>query len=94
MDGEWLDIGVLAEIQDEPPNEPLLLVDAAVTARLLTWEEAGPTSRQFLRATLAHHLAARGGVDPARLARHHRGGQVIALGGVRRSQKSQPASAV
>ncbi|MET9558315.1 BTAD domain-containing putative transcriptional regulator [Streptomyces sp. NPDC006645] len=102
VDGEWLDIGVLAEIQDEPLNELLPLVDTAVAARLLTWEETGPdetavsgyrfpelprevvlgtlppSSRQFLHATLARHLTARDGVDPARLARHVRAAGAVA----------------
>lgn len=102
VDGEWLDIGVLAEIQDEPLNELLPLVDAAVSARLLTWEEAGPdesavsgyrfpelprevvlgtlppSSRQFLHATLARRLTGRGGVEPARLARHVRAAGPVA----------------
>ncbi|MEV6170829.1 BTAD domain-containing putative transcriptional regulator [Streptomyces sp. NPDC051954] len=37
-DGEWLDIGLLAEIQSMPPDLLLPQVDAAVAVRLLAWE--------------------------------------------------------
>ncbi|WP_307808009.1 BREX system ATP-binding domain-containing protein [Streptomyces oryzae] len=43
-DGEWLDIGLLSEIQAMPLHLLLPLVDAAVAARLLVWE-ADPEER-------------------------------------------------
>lgn len=37
-DGEWLDVGLLADVQGLPPDELLPLIDAAVTARILVWD--------------------------------------------------------
>ncbi|KUN24149.1 transcriptional regulator [Streptomyces antibioticus] len=37
-DGEWLDVGLLADVQGLAPDELLPLIDAAVTARLLVWD--------------------------------------------------------
>lgn len=37
-DGEWLDVGLLADVQDLAPDELLPLIDAAVTARVLAWD--------------------------------------------------------
>lgn len=44
VDGEWLDMELLADIMDTPLRELLPLVDTAVAARLLIWE-ADPDSR-------------------------------------------------
>ncbi|MGW6907990.1 BTAD domain-containing putative transcriptional regulator [Streptomyces sp. NPDC054940] len=37
-DGEWLDVGLLADVQGLAPDELLPLIDAAVTARILLWD--------------------------------------------------------
>ncbi|MDT7846358.1 BTAD domain-containing putative transcriptional regulator [Streptomyces justiciae] len=37
-DGEWLDVGLLADAQGLAPEELLPLIDAAVTARVLVWD--------------------------------------------------------
>lgn len=37
-DGERLDVPLLAAVQNLPPDELLPLIDAAVTARILTWD--------------------------------------------------------
>lgn len=37
-DGEWLDVGLLADVQGLAPDELLPLIDAAVTARILVWD--------------------------------------------------------
>ncbi|MFI6009598.1 BTAD domain-containing putative transcriptional regulator [Streptomyces sp. NPDC051243] len=37
-DGEWLDVGLLADVQGLAPDELLPLIDAAVTARVLVWD--------------------------------------------------------
>ncbi|MER5226711.1 BTAD domain-containing putative transcriptional regulator [Streptomyces flaveus] len=50
-DGEWLDVGLLADVQGLPPDELLPLIDAAVTARILAWDAdpaAGGTGRYRL----------------------------------------------
>ncbi|WP_326813232.1 AAA family ATPase (plasmid) [Streptomyces scopuliridis] len=44
VDGEWLDMELLADILDTPLRELLPLVDTAVAARLLIWE-ADPDGR-------------------------------------------------
>ncbi|MEV5807199.1 BREX system ATP-binding domain-containing protein [Streptomyces parvulus] len=44
VDGEWLDMGLLADLLATPLRELLPLVDTAVAARLLTWE-ADPDGR-------------------------------------------------
>ncbi|MGI5456430.1 BTAD domain-containing putative transcriptional regulator [Streptomyces sp. CA-249302] len=48
-DGEWLDVGLLAAVQDLAADELLPLIDAAVTARILVWDAtAGGTGRYRL----------------------------------------------
>lgn len=50
-DGEWLDVGLLAEVQGLAPDELLPMIDAAVTARILVWDAApaaGGTGRYRL----------------------------------------------
>ncbi|MCL8010886.1 BTAD domain-containing putative transcriptional regulator [Streptomyces sp. AS02] len=50
-DGEWLDVGLLADVQGLAPDELLPLIDAAVTARILVWDAdpaAGGTGRYRL----------------------------------------------
>ncbi|GAA4064449.1 BTAD domain-containing putative transcriptional regulator [Streptomyces shaanxiensis] len=50
-DGEWLDVGLLADVQGLAPDELLPLIDAAVTARILAWDAdpaAGGTGRYRL----------------------------------------------
>lgn len=37
-DGEWLDLGLLADVQGLAPDQLLPLIDAAVTARILVWD--------------------------------------------------------
>ncbi|MEU1512912.1 BTAD domain-containing putative transcriptional regulator [Streptomyces sp. NPDC005811] len=37
-DGEWLDLGLLADVQGLAPDQLLPLIDAAVTARVLVWD--------------------------------------------------------
>ncbi|GAA3773659.1 BTAD domain-containing putative transcriptional regulator [Streptomyces phyllanthi] len=50
-DGEWLDVGLLADVQGMAPDQLLPLIDAAVTARILVWDAdpgAGGTGRYRL----------------------------------------------
>jgi len=37
-DGEWLDVGLLADVQGMAPDELLPLIDAAVTAKIVVWD--------------------------------------------------------
>ncbi|NUS14633.1 MAG: AAA family ATPase [Streptomyces sp.] len=50
-DGEWLDVGLLADVQGLAADELLPLIDAAVTARILVWDAdpaTGSTGRYRL----------------------------------------------
>ncbi|MFJ8108969.1 BTAD domain-containing putative transcriptional regulator [Streptomyces sp. NPDC096132] len=43
-DGEWLDLGLLADAQGLEPDHLLPLIDAAVTARILVWDPEPATA--------------------------------------------------